>query len=120
MNESFEIWFARGRKHCGKRRTGWLPTFSPFPTMFSKDFFPKVVEGRGCVEGQDFVTPHAEPLTTQSRLLIPLERKAFENIVGKGENAGNQHFLLFPQCFLLLPTPNSIFESQLFCQLQML
>ena len=28
-------------------------------------------------------------------------RKAFENIVGKGENAGN-HFPLFPQCFLLL------------------
>ena len=23
-----------------------------------------------------------------------------ENIVGKGENAGNQHFLLFPLCFL--------------------
>ena len=23
-----------------------------------------------------------------------------ENIVGKGENAANQHFLLFPQCFL--------------------
>ena len=22
-----------------------------------------------------------------------------ENIVGQGENAGNQHFLLFPQCF---------------------
>ena len=28
----------------------------------------------------------------------------FENIVGKGENAGNQHFLLFPQCFLPCPT----------------
>ena len=28
------------------------------------------------------------------------EKKPFENIVGKGENAGNQHFLLFPQCFL--------------------
>ena len=26
-------------------------------------------------------------------------RKAFENSVGKGENAGNQHFLLSPQCF---------------------
>ena len=25
--------------------------------------------------------------------------KPFENMVGKGENAGNQHFLLFPQCF---------------------
>ena len=22
-----------------------------------------------------------------------------ENILGKGENAGNQHFLLFPKCF---------------------
>ena len=28
------------------------------------------------------------------------KKKYFENIVGKGENAGNQHFLLFPQCFL--------------------
>ena len=24
-----------------------------------------------------------------------------QNIVGKGENAGHQHFLLFPQCFKL-------------------
>ena len=29
-----------------------------------------------------------------------LERQAFENIVGKGENAGFQYFLHFPQCFL--------------------
>ena len=29
-----------------------------------------------------------------------LKEKSFENIFGKGENAGNQHFLLFPQCFL--------------------
>ena len=28
-----------------------------------------------------------------------------ENIVGKGENAGNQHFLLFPHCFLKLSFP---------------
>ena len=27
-----------------------------------------------------------------------------ENTVGKGENAGYQHFLLFPQCF---PKPSS-------------
>ena len=26
----------------------------------------------------------------------------FENIEGKGEDAGNQHFLLFPDCFLFL------------------
>ena len=34
--------------------------------------------------------------TTQSRLLMTLDKKPFENIVGKGENAGNQHFLLVP------------------------
>ena len=28
-----------------------------------------------------------------------------ENIVVKGENAGNQHFLLFPQCFQKLYFP---------------
>ena len=31
---------------------------------------------------------------------MTLEEKAFENIEGKGENADNQHFLSFPQCFL--------------------
>ena len=34
-------------------------------------------------------------VTQKSKFL--LER--MENIVGKGENAGYQHFLLFPQCF---------------------
>ena len=32
---------------------------------------------------------------------MTLKKKALENTVGKGENAGNQHFLLFPQYFLL-------------------
>ena len=29
------------------------------------------------------------------------QQKAFENIVGKGEIARNEQFLLFPQCFLI-------------------
>ena len=37
-----------------------------------------------------------QPFTTQSRLLTTLTKRPFENITGKGENAGNQHFLLFP------------------------
>ena len=32
-----------------------------------------------------------------------------ENTVRKGENAGNQHFLLFPPCF---PKPSSLILSQ--------
>ena len=30
---------------------------------------------------------------------MALSKRPFENIEGKGENAGNQHFLFFPQCF---------------------
>ena len=40
-----------------------------------------------------------EPFITQSELLLILTKRPFENNVRKGENAGNQHFLLFPQCF---------------------
>ena len=49
--------------------------------------------------------------TAQSGLLTTLYNKRFENILGKEENAGYQHFLLFPQCFMLFTN---------FCHLQML
>ena len=44
---------------------------------------------------------------------MPQGKKAFENLVGSGENAGNQHFLLFPQCFLPFPKQISIVYVQL-------
>ena len=54
---------------------------------------------------------------------MTLENKPFENNVGKGENAGNQHFLLFPQCFLPIPKRNFVFnrfpkQAQVFTCLQ--
>ena len=39
-------------------------------------------------------------------------KKAFENIFGKGENAGNQHFLLFPKCFLVCQRRIELFEPR--------
>ena len=33
-----------------------------------------------------------------AKIMIPVFDRV-ENILGKGENAGSQHFLLFPQCF---------------------
>ena len=57
--------------------------------------------------------------TTQSRLLTTLKKKSFKNIVGNGENAGNQHFLLFPQCFLLYQRQKSSLELHLFRPLQL-
>ena len=52
-------------------------------------------------------------LPHKTRLLTTLGEKPFEKIVGKGENAGNQHFLLFPQCFQPFQTPKIIILSTL-------
>ena len=38
-----------------------------------------------------------DKINVTQKMKIKLGR--VENIVGKGENAGHQHFLLFPQCF---------------------
>ena len=39
------------------------------------------------------------------------KEEGLENTVGKGENAGYQHFLLFPQCFLRIKERNYHFNS---------
>ena len=46
--------------------------------------------------------------------------EAFGKILEKGENAGKQHFLLFPQCFLLYHREKSSFWQYLNCHLHML
>ena len=70
----------------------------------------------GLVQNFVFCLPH----NPESQLLMTLKDKPFENIVGKGENACNQHFLLFPQCFLPIRKRSSVFQSHLFGRLQML
>ena len=64
------------------------------------------------------MTVHCYLMGTQSRLLTTLKKKSFENIVRKGENAGGQHFLLFPQSFLSHLRQKSSFKLHLFCRLQ--
>ena len=41
----------------------------------------------------------ADDKIIMTEILIFLLLRMVENTVGKGENAGYQHFLLFPQCF---------------------
>ena len=43
----------------------------------------------------------------------PVKEAFKKNIVEKGENAGNQHFLLFPQCFLPIPERISVYYLHL-------
>ena len=56
--KKIEIYLGKGRKHCGKRRKCCLPAFSPFPTMFSKGFFYRVVKSCGCVVKSSLITRH--------------------------------------------------------------
>ena len=45
-----------GRKHFGKRRKCWLPAFSPFSTMFLKDFLYRIVKSHdSAVKSQTLV-----------------------------------------------------------------
>ena len=46
-----------------------------------------------------------QPFTELSQVLSTQRENTLENILEKGENAGNQHFLLFPKCFLLISRP---------------
>ena len=46
--------------------------------------------------GPDFL----QPFPKQAMVFTCLQNRSFGNTVGKGENACNEQFLLFPQCFL--------------------
>ena len=48
-NLKIEICFQHAIKQCRKRRKCWSPAFSPFPTMFSKVFYLRVVKTRNCL-----------------------------------------------------------------------
>ena len=58
--------------------------------------------------------------TTQSQLLMTLKKMPYEKNVGKRENAGTQHFLLFPPSFLTSQNKFNFFKSHLFYCLQTL
>ena len=74
-----------------------------------------------CVGGRHKNEPFSDTVglnsTTQSRLffLKTLRKEAFENILGKKENAGtcNQHFLLFPM-FSILSKKIQVFKSHIY------
>ena len=71
----------------GKGEIARYEQFLLFPQCFQKACFPGVSKG---------VIVWEWLFTTQSPLLTTPRKKALENTVGKGENSGNQHFLLFP------------------------
>ena len=58
----------------------------------------------------DFVLIYLLLTLSHTNLTFNNPGKKRENTAGKGENAGNQHFPLFPQCFLPYQGQISIFQ----------
>ena len=67
-----------------------LQEISPFPTVFSIDFYGRHAKTRAC-------------LGKVSKVF-----QSVENTAGKGEIACNEQFLLFPQCFQKTCTPDTL------------
>ena len=73
--------------------------FSPFPTMFSTDFFPRVVKGPDCLAEQilfnknNFLDWSKFEEFADDKIIVTQKQKFFSglvaNIVGKEENAGH-------------------------------
>ena len=98
--QTTKFWTSLNLKHLQRRKLMWL------------DFlFLRLVE-RGIA--------HYLLFQKQSGLFITLKKRPFENIVGIGENTGNQHFLLFPECFLPFLKHITMLQSNILWPLQML
>ena len=83
--------------------------------MYYRDFVVHYQSFHRLKHGQVLIYPSI----TQSQVLVTWRKKSFfKSIVGKGENAGNQHFFLFPQCFLLFLSYNPVLETHLICPSQ--
>ena len=79
----------------------WCP-YDPAAADWSGDY----TDIMGMVYDRSVHNLTLNPYTKLSQFLMALWKMPFKNIIGKGENAGHQHFLLFPQCFLpSLPPP---------------
>ena len=91
---------------CSEIRPHWLTWGEHFLQMLESSLFTK----HG-LYGYIF--------TSRPRVSTTL-KKALENIVGKRENAGDQHFLFFTQYFLSYQRQKSSFKIYLFCRLQII
>ena len=75
----------------------WIDFLSCF--NFSKLFTTQIICNELTVDMSRSFSSF-NPFPNKPWFFICLLYKSFENTVGKGENACNKQFLLFPQCFL--------------------
>ena len=65
--------------------------------LFRKPIYPTIYSSENIRKPKSVFS---YPIPKNPEFWRTFRKKPLENIVGKGENAGNQHFLLFQQGFL--------------------
>ena len=117
-DENFK--FDENERKLSKRveNTAGYEQFLLFPQCFQKAYFPGA--SKGVIVWEWVNSLPKDKILHQSKLKAFAEDKInvatklkfvsgnVENIVGKGENADNQHFLPFPQCFQKASFPQSL------------
>ena len=98
VTEKLKFCFEKGRKHHGKRRKCWLPAFSPFSMMFSKDSFIRVVKSWDCV-----VKSSAKSIDQDLTAQCVSPNLGSTQCASLSDNGLHKSGLsLFSQCFLIL------------------
>ena len=95
--------FDRVENIVGKGENAGHRHFLLFPQYFREAFYPGALQfGTVWFKRQNFRFVQIESMYRQKIKVLKMKIFVFdrvENTVGKGENAGHQHFLLFPQYF---------------------
>ena len=101
--------FSERYKTLGKGEIAHYEQFPPFPTVFSKTCNadtqkqgPLQERVKQCTKHHNFRLFKIETTCKQinnAAKIIRFVSERMTNFVGKGENTGYQHFLLFLQCF---------------------
>ena len=88
-----------GKGKCCNQYFHLFPCFLMVSILIWRTFYLSSANASSLVKFKILSFGKELTFTIQFLVLTTL-KKAVENTAGKGENAGNQHFLLFPQCFL--------------------
>ena len=97
MAEKLKLVLGRFENIAGKGENAGYQHFLLFPQCFQQPYYTGSLPNDKFLDWAKLKVFADDKINMTEKLKLVLGWA--ENIVGKGENAGYQHFLLFPQCF---------------------
>ena len=108
MTEKLKLVFGSTENNVRKEETAGYQHFFIFPQCFQKACFSRVLQvwiiwllnslpNDKILDQSNLKALADHKINVNEKLYFDLGR--VENMIGKGKNPGNLHFLLFPECF---------------------